>query len=230
MKTSKLFLFLCFFYLLNICKGDKDIIFDNPNAPPPIYAVIKTKTPPVIDGIIDNAEWSAAEFTPSFVDIFDPTITPNFDTQVKMMYDDNNLYIGAFLQEKDISAFTTIDNKPIYRTDNDFELFFSPNPYSHTNMIELEINAINTTWSLLLPRPYERTNMDTVDPYPIKVPHSNNNNGDFISAVHINGTLNNPSDVDKGWYVEIKFPFSLLLKLSEDRSYPPKGENILLFY
>jgi hypothetical protein len=53
-----------------------------------------------------------------------------------------------------VSAFTKKENSAIFKTDNDFEVYLSSDPFAHKNLIEFEINALNTTWSLLLPRPY----------------------------------------------------------------------------
>ena len=63
----------------------------------------------------------------------------------------------------------------------------------------------------------------TVDPYPINEAFNSNTDRDVISRVHINGTLNNPFDVDIGWSVEIRYPFSNLLKLQQNTKYPPNG-------
>jgi hypothetical protein len=48
------------------------------------------------------------------------------------------------------------------------------------------------------------------------------------SAVHIDGTINEDSDRDRGWTVELAIPWSGMsaLTLGDNRSLPPKDEDI----
>jgi hypothetical protein len=46
------------------------------------------------------------------------------------------------------------------------------------------------------------------------------------TAVKIDGTLNNNSDIDKGWTLEIAIPWSGLSLLANGRSIPPKNGDI----
>jgi hypothetical protein len=41
------------------------------------------------------------------------------------------------------------------------------------------------------------------------------------SAVHVDGTLNDNTDVDKGWTVELAFPWKGMGLLADGRSLPP---------
>ena len=81
--------------------------------------------------------------------------------------------------------------------DNDFEVFIDPDGDNH-EYYELEINALNTTWDLFLPKPYKDGGRA--------------DNGWEIpglkTAVHCRGTLNDPSDEDQGWDLEIAIPWA----------------------
>jgi len=46
------------------------------------------------------------------------------------------------------------------------------------------------------------------------------------SATHIDGTINNNSDVDKGWTVELAFPWNGAKWLAGNRSLPPKDGDV----
>lgn len=46
------------------------------------------------------------------------------------------------------------------------------------------------------------------------------------TAVQVEGTLNDNSDIDKGWSVEIAIPWSSLALLANGRSLPPAGGDI----
>jgi Carbohydrate family 9 binding domain-like len=115
----------------------------------------------VIDGDLTKDEWSQVPWSDEFDDIrgaedapSDERPRPACRTRMKMMWDDQYLYIGALLP----SDFTTVAtyterNSPIFQQDSDFEVFVDP-PGSCHNYKEFEVNALNTVWNLLLDRPY----------------------------------------------------------------------------
>ncbi|GAL81870.1 hypothetical protein JCM19274_2854 [Algibacter lectus] len=80
---------------------------------------------------------------------------------------------------------------------NDFEIFVDPTGDTH-NYYELEINALNTAWDLFVSKPYRNNNV---------VLNDWNITG-LKSAVKVNGTINNPNDIDKGWVLEIAIPWA----------------------
>jgi hypothetical protein len=94
--------------------------------------------------------------------------------------------------------------------DNDFELFINPNGDNH-NYYEYEMNALNSIWELTLDKPYR-------DGGP---PHLGDNIQGLRSAVHIDGTLNNPADTDRGWSVEIAIPWKGLARYANAVHCPP---------
>lgn len=115
----------------------------------------------VIDGDLTKDVWSQAPWSDEFDDIRGPKDAPSDErprptcrTRVKMMWDDQYLYIGALLE----SDFTTVAtyterNSPIFQEDSDFEVFVDPLGSCH-NYKEYEVNALNTVWNLMLDRPY----------------------------------------------------------------------------
>ena len=112
-----------------------------------------------------------------------------------MMYDRECLYIGAEMEEPHVWATLTARNSIIFH-DNDFEVFLDPDGDAKS-YFELEVNALNTVWDLWLKLPYR----DGGDP---------DNEWEFKglrTAVNVKGTLNNPSDVDEGWTIEIAIPW-----------------------
>ena len=65
------------------------------------YIAYFTKTPPKIDGLLDEAVWEEVGWSPDFVDIQGNDRVPNpprFDTRFKMRWDAKFLYVGAYLQ------------------------------------------------------------------------------------------------------------------------------------
>jgi hypothetical protein len=168
-----------------------------PAQPPPNgYNAARARKPIHIDGLLDDA-WSAAPWTTPFLDIEGPAKPrPRFQTRAKMLWDDQFFYIAAQLEEPHVWATLTQHDAVIFH-DNDFELFIDPNGDSH-EYFEFEINALNTGWDLFLPKPYKDG--------------GSADNGWEIpglrTAVRVQGTLNNPSDLDQGWTVEIAIPWA----------------------
>jgi len=171
------------------------------------------ETPLQIDGRLDEPAWAAAEWTPDFVDITgDAARAPRYRTRAKLLWDGKYLYIGAELEEPNLWATLTERDAVIYH-DNDFEVFIDPDGDTH-DYYELEINALGTVWDLLLTAPY-RDGGHAVDNWDI---------AGLKSAVHLDGTLNDPSDIDRGWSVELALPWSALEECAEHSSFPERFE------
>lgn len=163
------------------------------------YIVQRAAGPIRIDGKLDEDSWMKAEWTEVFGDIEGPARpAPRYRTRVQMLWDDEYLYIGAYLEEPNVWATLTKRDSVIFE-DNDFEVFIDPDGDTH-DYYELEMNALSTVWDLLLIKPY-RDGGPAVNAWDIK---------GLKTAVSVNGTLNDPSDRDKAWTVEIAIPFEVL--------------------
>ena len=166
---------------------------------PKRYACRRTPTPLTIDGRLDKPQWQIAPWTDDFNDIEgDIRPRPRHRTRAKMLWDDQYFYIGAQLDEPHVWA-TLVEHDSVIFQDNDFEVFIDPDGDNH-DYYELEINALNTTWDLHLPKPY-RDGGPARNEWEIP---------GMKTAVFVDGTLNDPSDVDKGWSVEIALPWKSL--------------------
>ena len=168
---------------------------------PKHYIVNKINDEINIDGKDDELAWSNAIYTDDFIDIEGDKI-PSQKTNVKMLWDDKFLYVFAKLYENHIWGDITKRDEVIYYN-NDFEVFINPNDdvFSYG---EIEINALGTEWDLFLNRPYRLKG---------KADSSWDING-LKSAVDINGTLNDPNDLDDYWTVEIAIPLKEIEKLN----------------
>jgi hypothetical protein len=178
------------------------------------YVAYRSTSPFAIDGRLTEPAWLSADWTEPFVDIEgDVRPKPAYLTRVKMAWDESNFYIGALLVEPHLWATLKEHDSIIFR-DNDFEVFIDPNGDNH-EYYELEINALNTTWDLLLPKPY-KDDGKAVNGWEI---------AGMKTAVNLDGTLNNPSDVDRGWTVEIALPWKALGELARRPSPPRDGDQ-----
>ena len=202
-------IFIALLQLLSSCAA----IDPSPKGIPLSYECYYTVTPPQIDGTLDDECWEKAPWTASFQDIRGKDFPkPVYDTRVKMLWDDHYLYVAAWLEEPHIQGTITQRDAVIFR-DNDFEVFIDPDGDTQL-YYEFEINALNTIWDLLLVKPY-REGGPALNGYDAK---------GLRSAVYIDGTLNDPSDTDKAWYVEIAFPLDVLAELNGNRK-PSAGDQ-----
>jgi hypothetical protein len=117
------------------------------------------------------------------------------------------------MEEPHVWATLTARDAVIFK-DNDFEIFLDPDGDTH-NYYELEVNAFETEWDLILLKPYHDQSKVAVDSWDIP---------GLITKVHVNGTINDPSDMDKGWSVEIAIPWKALEECAPN-FHPQEGEQ-----
>lgn len=198
--------------------------------------------PIVIDGKLDEKAWTKSPASESFVDLI--TGEPTYlKTTVSLLWDEKHLYIGYQIEEPNVVAKFTKEDDPIYQ-DNDVEFFIA----GQDGYYEFEINAHGTVYDGLFvwQSAYEKSGISKLPSFDRAKPsvQSQEFNGvgftkhprglrwafldwDFSSirsAVDIDGTLNDASDKDRGWSVEVAVPWKELamLDLSKPRDLPPK--------
>jgi hypothetical protein len=97
--------------------------------------------------------------------------------------------------------------------DPDFEVFIDPDG-DRQNYYEFEMNALNTGWDLILKKAY-------IDGGPAlnewEIPG-------LKTAVSVNGTFDQPNDTDRGWSVEMAFPWKALGEFSKQKAPPNEGD------
>jgi hypothetical protein len=127
-----------------------------------------------------------------------------------MLWDATHLYIAAELEEPHVWGTLTRRDDVIFY-DNDFEVFIDPDGDHHLYG-ELEVNALGTEWDLLLVRPY-RDGGPAINGWTMV---------GLQSAIHVDGTLNDPTDTDRAWTVELAIPWDALRDLAGPRACPPE--------
>jgi len=206
--------FLALPFLLALPLVFADVTPTPDDTPPKGYVCFAAAKAPVIDGKLDDDCWKGVPWTDDFVDIEGAKKPkPTHRTRVKMCWDDRALYIAAEITEPHVWATLTEHDSVIYH-DPDFEVFLDPDGDSHLYG-ELELNAKNTTWDLLLTKPY-RDNGNAINAWEIT---------GLKTAVHVNGTLNDPTDKDVGWTVEIAWPWAGLNELAYKVAPPKDGDR-----
>jgi hypothetical protein len=207
----------------------------------PHYTALRARGPITVDGKLDEPSWQSVKFSPKFVDILtgDPTI---HDTRAAVLWDDEYLYVAYRVQEPFVHAKFTNHNDFIYQ-DNDVECFIAgPDSY-----YEFEINAYNTCYEVYfawkdtldgsglsrLPE-FETTKLVSFNGVGFTNHPRGGRLGNFNlamqglkTAVFIDGTVNDDTDRDRGWTVELAFPWKSLKWLATDgRALPPKHGDV----
>ena len=172
----------------------------------------RTPAPLQIDGRLSERAWSGAPWSETFIDI-DGTRHPPLATRVKMLWDDEFLYFGADLEEPHLWATLEKRDSVIFQ-DNDFEVFIDPDGDTHA-YFEIEINALNTVWDLLLIQPY-RDGGPAIHAWDI---------AGLRTAVDLRGTINRPGDRDDGWSIEMAIPWTILAEGAPRRGPPRPGDR-----
>lgn len=194
-----------------------------------------------VNGLLDEPDWIAAPKSPRFSDL--ATGSPAWlDSKAAIMWDDSFLYIGFQLEETDVRAFLLGRDDEIYR-DNDVEVFID----GGDSYYELEINAFATIYevfwiwddSMRLSK-FGLPEFNAADRRVMKLDgigghkHPRGMRTGFLEwdmpglkwAVAVDGTLNDPTDRDRGWSVEVAIPWKSLALLAGSRATPPRDGDI----
>jgi len=205
------------------------------------YTAARVDEPIRIDGKLDEPCWQAAAKSPRFSDILtgQPAI---HDTRAMVLWDHENLYVAYRVEEPFVHARFTNHDDLIYQ-ENDVE-FFIGGPDSY---YEFEINAYNTCYEVFFiwEEAYKRVGFSqapefaranlipfngvgfTKHPRGLRLGNFNWSFPGLQKAVQIDGTVNDDRDRDRGWTVELAFPWAGMKWLATDgRSLPPKEGDV----
>jgi len=182
-----------------------------PEGHPRVYVAGAVDAAPVIDGQLDDAAWAGAAWTADFVDIEGAAKPrPKYRTRAKMCWDAEHVYVAAQMEEPHLWGTLTQRDSIIYH-DNDFEIFIDPDG-DRFEYDEYEINTLGTEMDLRMSRPYRDGGGFDLS-------------WDFEgvrSAVSLDGTINDPSDRDTGWSVEVAIPWASMADTAR-RACPPRA-------
>lgn len=214
------------------------------------YTCYRLQHPFILDGHLIEPAWQRAPKSPRFVDMV--TGAPaHFDTRAAALWDDENLYIGFWVEEPFVEAHLTERDSLIFM-ENDVEVFIDGGDCYY----EFEINARNTVYEVFFiwQDAYKRggrfdvPEFDLIDRRAYSFGGNYDRSGwhfwkgthprgarwaftdwDFPglrSAVQVDGKLNDRSFVSKGWSVELAFPWAGMTWLANGRSLPPKEGDV----
>jgi hypothetical protein len=166
-----------------------------PPAPLPEYRAVRLVGSLQIDGKLDEAAWRRAEAV---------TLRGSLDgrpvsrrTVARLLYDDAFLYVAFDCEDDDVWGTFRRRDDPLY-TEEVVEIFLDPSADLRTYH-EVEVSPHNVLFDAYFPT--RRQGMDLAW------------DSETQSAVQVRGTLDDPSDQDQGWSVELKIPLRTLRDL-----------------
>ncbi len=180
----------------------------------PVYIVKKTNSSITIDGKLDEKSWQDADTTSHFVILGTTNTKPATITWAKLLWDDTYLYVGMYCQDKNIWATLTTRDAPLY-TEDVVEVYLDPDG-DGLNYIELEVNPLNTIMDLWMDKPWSDGGVGTFSW----------NFSNIHTAVQVNGTIADSTDVDSCWTCEMALPFSEMQFLAPSMHYPPINNDL----
>lgn len=166
------------------------------------HEALYTQSAVAIDGKLDEPVWKQAKVYPMHLAVRPiegggeiPKLTEG--AKVQLAWDDEYLYLAADLEDADVVAEADEDNAHHYRTGDVLELFLRP-------------PGKLCYWELYgAPNGRQSTFF-----YPSKgrvfMPSSVISGMGMKTAVVVRGTLNDPSDRDQGWTLEMAVPLKEL--------------------
>jgi hypothetical protein len=204
------------------------------------YTAYRTTAPLTIDGRLDEADWRRAPRSPRFVDLISgrPTI---HDTRAAVLWDDVNLYVGFWVEEPFVES-TLTERDSLVWSENDVELFIAGKDAYY----EFELSPLGTIYEALFvwEEAYERGGYSRDPALSRAVEGYKPWNGvgfdkhprgprlgffrwdlpGLRAATHVDGTINDNSDRDRGWTAEIALPWASmgLLARGDGRALPPR--------
>lgn len=162
------------------------------------YKCLKVTNPPIIDGRLDDDAWKNA---PVIALVRSETGESAMkSTKARMCWDDNNLYVAFDCIDTDIYGTMFNRDDPIYQEDV-VEVFLDPNG-DLKNYYEFEVSPRNVIFdATIVPLKDEDGKIQADVAW---------NCEGLKTAVVVDGTLDDRTDVDKGWTVEMAIPFASL--------------------
>jgi len=198
----------------------------------PSCVVHKALSPLKIDGKLDEECWKKAPKM-EFLGIADGSVPP-WNFYGKMLWDDEYFYIGFYIEDPNIwasldpklpepTAWPEQHEEFVMHNDGFAKIFFDPDGDGKT-YAELHINARNKVddWYFVDPRHW----VNGVDAFH-KQPdnwHLEFDYKDFRSAIYVDGTVNNPKDIDRYWTLEVAFTWDSLKPITHGNCPPQPGD------
>src|SRR5690606_36248426 len=190
-------LFLISLLLINsielISQNKKELVLGEQ----PLYKAVKAKDAIIADGKMDEPSWQNAE--ERSLDHFFRRDKPADEQQTKfrMLWDDKNLYLFYEFEDTSLTAKETQHDGRTY-LDDCAEFFVLPVPDSLNMHFGFEVNVTKVKYDYIVLWQFHNNRSVFIPGY----------DPDYSVGVTYNGTINNDTDIDKGWTMEYIIPLT----------------------
>ncbi len=171
----------------------------------PSFKASKTTTNMIIDGKRDELDWSKTEVaTFDYFYHYDSIIKDDDKqkTTFRMLWDDAFLYVFFECDDEYLTAREKIrDGTPYF--DDCAEIFLAPAPDILNTHMGFEVNLYKTSNDFLFMTDFYKGQQGVLKAF----------NPDFQVETTLTGTLNDNSDIDIGWTMELAIPLKLFFKI-----------------
>jgi hypothetical protein len=168
-------------------------------APLPRYEAKRATTPITVDGTLDEAAWASASAPATLQFLWDNQTGAKQKTSVRVIWDAQAIYLGYEADDADITARFLQRDDPTYQ-DDAVEFFVNPDPKQEVVYYGFEMNARGVLYDYL--NYNSRTLFKRWDATGVKI------------ATTMRGTLNDRTDTDTGWTLEVSIPWANFEELS----------------
>jgi hypothetical protein len=173
----------------------------------PSYTVFRAGGPVRVDGKLDEPAWFAAPSAELREFPWHQSGTKE-STVVKLLWDDDNLYVGVVARDAHITARHTQRDGRIAE-DDCFEIMLAPDPDRPNVYFNLEWNVIGGLVDNFRPNGPNKFRAPKWDAEGVRI------------AGVFEGSLNDDTDTDSHWVVEVAIPFRNFA--AQARSIPPRA-------
>jgi len=169
----------------------------------------------LIDGVLDEPAWGTANVIALREGALGGPV--RYGTRVRMLWDDEAIYLGFECDDPDVHAPRTKHDDNLWMHDL-VEVFIDADGDAKS-YVELHAAPSGATADVLWADFRKDTDWFTQPTwarFDEKSSAMAYNPTGCVAAVHLNGTLNNPDDTDKGYTVEWRIPFSAIVNVAPD--------------
>ncbi len=169
-----------------------------------IFKVSRANESIVIDGKMNETIWSKTEVR-SFNYTYNKTKKDDEQkSSFRMLWDDKNLYVFFDFEDKYLTVRETKrDGAPFF--DDCAEIFIIPVPEQLNTHFGFELNLNKASNDFIYFNNYYNNTNIALKSF----------NPDFKAEITYSGTVNDNSDIDKGWTMEMEIPLSVFGFLGE---------------
>ena len=204
------------------------------------YVCHRTEGAIDVDGHLREEAWARAPRSPRFGDHTGRRAL--FDTRAAMLWDDQNFYVGFWMEDRDVCGAEEEDPLVVRQDNNVGVLLVGRGAY-----YELAVNPLGATSEMfhIWKEAYQRGGRYDVPEFDLAVHRpevlGGGSNSDYRAmrwafshwrfpglqvGVQVEGTLNKRDDIDQGWSVELAFPWEGLKRLADAQSLPPAAGDV----